>query len=73
MAQFTRSPFSPPGLKDCQAAAGEEIVAALIAMGDLIAVSSEIVFAKNDYDAMVARVRGKPGDERPDHAGRGPR
>jgi selenocysteine-specific elongation factor len=58
MAQFMRSPFSPPGLKDCQAAAGEEIVAALIAMGDLIAVSNEIVFAKNDYDAMVAQVRG---------------
>jgi len=58
MAQFMRSPFSPPGLKDCRAAAGEETVAALIAMGALIAVSNEIVFAKNDYEAMVAQVRG---------------
>jgi selenocysteine-specific elongation factor len=57
-AQFARSPFSPPGLKECQAQAGEEIVAALIGMGELIPVSSEIVFGKNDYEAMVSRVRG---------------
>jgi len=44
-------------MKECQTAAGEEIVGALIGSGDLVAVSAEILFRKNDYDAMVAGVR----------------
>jgi selenocysteine-specific elongation factor len=57
MAKFSQSPFGPPLLRDCQAAAGEEVVGALIANGDLVAVSAEVVFRKKDYDEMVTGVR----------------
>ncbi len=56
MADFGRNPFGPPSMKDCQATAGEEILGALIAKGDLIPVSADILFRKADYDAMVAKV-----------------
>jgi selenocysteine-specific elongation factor len=57
MRRFAQQPFSPPTLKECQAEAGEELVNALIEQGELIAVSTEILFRKEDYDSMVLRVR----------------
>jgi selenocysteine-specific elongation factor len=57
MAQFNQHPFAPPSLRDCQIQAGEEVVGALIANGDLVAVSAEVVFRKPDYDEMVTGVR----------------
>lgn len=56
MLKFAHSPYAPPGIKECQAEAGEEIANALIELGELKAVSSEIVFRKRDYDLMVAKV-----------------
>ncbi len=55
--KFERSPFAPPSVKECQAEAGEEVLAALIELGELIAVSAEVVFRKKDYDAMVEKIR----------------
>lgn len=58
MRKFEQDPYSPPTLKDLrQSEAGEEIVNALIDLDELIAVSSDIVFRKQDYDAMVAKIR----------------
>ena len=57
MARFSSSPFSPPSVKECQEAAGAEVVAALIASGQLVQVSNEVVFRKGDYEALVAGVR----------------
>lgn len=57
MRQFSQNPFAPPAMRDCQATAGEEVVGALIANGDLVAVSGEVVFRKEDYDEMVTGVR----------------
>jgi selenocysteine-specific elongation factor len=57
ISRFAQNPFSPPSLKECQSEAGEELVNALIEMGELIAVSNEIVFRKQDYDSMDMKVR----------------
>jgi selenocysteine-specific elongation factor len=57
MLMFSQSPYSPPGIKECQAEVGEEIVNALVELGELKAVSSEVVFRKQDYDSMVAKVQ----------------
>lgn len=54
---FARSPYSPPSIKECQAQAGEEIVNALIERGELLPVSAEVVFRREDYDSMVSQVR----------------
>jgi selenocysteine-specific elongation factor len=57
LARFTASPFSPPSLKDCQAEVGEEVTQALIDQGELAQVSPEVVFRRQDYQALLDVVR----------------
>jgi selenocysteine-specific elongation factor len=53
---FEQNPFNPPGTKECQAEAGNEVVNALIEIGEFIPVSADILFRKKDYDEAVARI-----------------
>lgn len=55
--RFETNPFSPPGVKECQAEVGEEVFNAMLDSGELMTVSSEVVFRRQDYDAMVAEIR----------------
>jgi selenocysteine-specific elongation factor len=57
LARFTAMPFGPPSIKDCQAEIGEDVFAALVDTGDLIAVSSEVVFRRQDYETMLHMIR----------------
>jgi selenocysteine-specific elongation factor len=57
MRRFEQNPYSPPAVKELQAEAGEEILNALIEMGELIPVSSDVIFRQTDYDLMVAKIR----------------
>ena len=57
MRKFAANPFGPPSVKECQAEAGEEIVNALIDMGELVTVSAEVIFRTKDYEAMAAKVK----------------
>lgn len=54
---FEQNPFSPPGVRELQQIAGEEILNALIEENEFIAVSSEVIFRTQDYDLMVERIR----------------
>ena len=56
MRKFEANPFSPPSVKDCIAETGEEVLNALLE-NELITVSSEVVFRKHDYDAMVSEIK----------------
>jgi len=51
--RFAQSPYTPPVVKECQAEVGEEVINALVEMGQLVQVSSEVVFRKQDYDDLV--------------------
>jgi selenocysteine-specific elongation factor len=57
MRKFEANPFSPPGVKECQAEVGEEVFNALVESGELIAVSQDVVFRRMDYDEMAGRIR----------------
>jgi len=57
MRKFEQNPFSPPGIKDLQQEFGEEILNALIELNELITVSSDVVFRKQDYDLMADRIK----------------
>lgn len=57
IGRFTESPFTPPTIKESQGEVGEEIFNALIDLGDLVTVSSEVVFRKADHEKMIAMVR----------------
>jgi len=56
MQKFEQNPYSPPSLKECQAEVGEEILDALIELNELVAVSPEVIFRKQDYDLVVAKI-----------------
>ena len=57
LRRFEETPFAPPSVKECQEDVGEEVVNALIDLDRLAAVSSEVVFRREDYDNMVAELR----------------
>jgi len=57
MRKFEANPFSPPSVKECQSEAGGEVLNALVELNQLITVSSDIAFRKEDYDLMEARIR----------------
>lgn len=57
LAKFAQSPFAPPTVKDAQAEIGEDLFNALLELGELVAVSPEVAFRRQDYDRMVAMVR----------------
>lgn len=54
---FEQNPFNPPGLRECQAEVGSEVINALIEMEEFIPVSSEILFRKQDYEEALKRIR----------------
>jgi len=57
MRKFEQNPYSPPSVKECEAEVGEEILNALIELKEFITVSSDVLFRRQDYDLMVARIK----------------
>jgi selenocysteine-specific elongation factor len=57
MRRFESNPFATPSVKECQADVGEEILNALVELGELVAVSPEVIFRSKDYAAMVEKIR----------------
>lgn len=57
MRTFSSNPFAPPSLKECQSIADAEVVNALLDMGELVAVSQDVLFRQQDYQAMVEIIR----------------
>jgi selenocysteine-specific elongation factor len=55
--QFRRQPHATPSYKDSVAAVGEDVLGVLIAQGDLVQVSPDVLFLPRTYEEMVARVR----------------
>jgi selenocysteine-specific elongation factor len=57
MRRFAGSPYSPPSVKECQAEVGEEVVNALVELGQLKQLTTDVIFRTEDYEKMVAKVR----------------
>jgi selenocysteine-specific elongation factor len=60
--RFKAAPYAPPTIKECVAEVGEELFNALVEQGKLVPIRSatgapEVVFRREDYEAMVAEVR----------------
>ncbi|HKG54867.1 MAG TPA: selenocysteine-specific translation elongation factor [Anaerolineales bacterium] len=57
MQKFEQNPYGPPSVKELrQAEVGEEILEALMERNELIAVSPEVIFRKQDYDLAVTKI-----------------
>jgi len=57
MRKFEKAPYATPSVKECQAQVDEEVINALIEMGELIQVSQDVIFRKKDYEEMVERIK----------------
>lgn len=57
MRKFQANPYATPSVKECQAEVGEEILNALIESGELIPVSSDVLFRKKDFDEMTENIK----------------
>lgn len=57
MRKFEANPFATPSVKECQMEAGEEVINALLEQGQLVAVSSDVIFRRSDYEVMVERIK----------------
>lgn len=57
LARFVQSPYTPPTVKESQAAVGEQVYRALLDLDRLVEVSPEVVFRKGDYAEMVKQIR----------------
>ena len=63
LKKFALSPYSPPSIKECQAEVGEDVYGTLVEQGQLIPVSGEVVFRRQDYDGLLQAVRDHFGRE----------
>ncbi len=57
LRKFEQNPYSPPSVRECEAEVGAELLNALIELNELITVSSDVVFRKQDYDVMVDKIK----------------
>ena len=54
MVEFDKSKYSPPSVKDCQSIVGDDVYTALVDLGDLVQVSTDVVFRIDTYEEMVS-------------------
>jgi selenocysteine-specific elongation factor len=59
MQKFAQNPFSPPGVKELQNELSEELLSALMELGEFVSVSSDVIFRKSDYERMVDTIRNE--------------
>lgn len=50
--QFRKSPFSPPSVDEARQIAGEDVLSALIELGEIVKVSGDILFLNEAYREM---------------------
>ena len=56
LTRFKEAPFSPPTVKECITEVGEEVFYAMLDLGLLIQISSDVVFRKQDYELMRSEI-----------------
>lgn len=56
LARFAQSGIESPSVKECQAAVGEDVYAALVEMGQLHQLSQDVVYAPAEYEQIVAQI-----------------
>jgi selenocysteine-specific elongation factor len=57
LERFAQSPFSPPTIKECIEAVGEDVYQALVDLEMLLPVSVEVVFRREDFETAVKKIR----------------
>jgi selenocysteine-specific elongation factor len=53
---MTREPYSPPSFTEASQLTGDDVLYALIDLGEIIQVQPEVIFTRKAYDEMVAGI-----------------
>jgi selenocysteine-specific elongation factor len=56
MRKFAQNPYSPPSVKESQAEVGEDVLDALIELGQLKQLTPDVIFRTEDYEQMATKV-----------------
>jgi selenocysteine-specific elongation factor len=56
LAAFRRQPYTPPAMAEATALADAEIVSALMYQGTLVRLSEDVLYLRETYDDIVARI-----------------
>jgi selenocysteine-specific elongation factor len=59
LAEFKANPYNTPSYKDSLAKLGDELLAAILEDGQLVAVSPDVLFRAQDYAALVSGIRAR--------------
>ncbi len=57
LQRFLQTPFAPPTIKESVTEIGEELFNVLVDSGQLVIMSSEVTFRKEDFDTMVDKIK----------------
>ncbi len=57
LARFRREPYTPPSVKESEAAVGADVLAALVDDGTLVKLSEDVIFLTETFKQMAARLR----------------
>ena len=56
LARFRAQPWVAPSVKECEAAVGPDVLAALIELGQVVKLGEDVVLLPETYQAAVARI-----------------
>ncbi|MEK7441518.1 MAG: selenocysteine-specific translation elongation factor [Chloroflexota bacterium] len=57
LSLFRRDPYNSPSFKDSAALVSDDVLAVLVDRGDIVQVSSEVLFLRETYDKMLNALR----------------
>jgi selenocysteine-specific elongation factor len=57
LAQFNKSPYSPPSSKECKELVGEDVFNALVDQDRLVLLTADVVFSREGYEEMVPEIK----------------
>jgi selenocysteine-specific elongation factor len=57
LARFRRTPYTPPSTKESISAVGEDVLAVLLARGEMVQVSPDVLFLAATHKELVERIR----------------
>jgi selenocysteine-specific elongation factor len=57
LTDFSKSPYSPPTIKDCHQRVGEDLFSALVELKLLQPVSSDVVYQREAYQEIILKVK----------------
>ncbi|MBI5670887.1 MAG: selenocysteine-specific translation elongation factor [Chloroflexi bacterium] len=56
LRQMAAAPYTPPSFAEAAQVAGEDVVYALIELGDIVQVQPDVIFTRAAYDELVAAI-----------------